>query len=46
MAKVMVVDDDAIITLILKSRLSAIGYDVVGTAMSGEEAIEMAAQLR
>ncbi len=42
----MVVDDEATITMQLEERLVAMGYDVAGTASSGEEAIEMARCLR
>jgi PAS domain S-box-containing protein len=46
MHRVMVVDDESIITTQLEERLAALGYDVVGSASSGEEALEMARQLK
>jgi CheY-like chemotaxis protein len=45
MSRILVVDDEAIITMQLEERLQALGYDVVGTAASGEEAIEKARTL-
>lgn len=42
MAKILVVDDEAIITMQLEERLNAMGYTVVGMAASGEDAIEKA----
>ena len=46
MSKVLVVDDEAIITMQLEERLSAMGYTVAGMAASGEEAVEKARRLR
>jgi len=46
MAKVLVVDDEAIITLQLEERLTRIGYKVVGMAASGEDAITKARALK
>jgi YesN/AraC family two-component response regulator len=46
MAKVLVVDDEAIITMQLEERLSRIGYKVVGMAASGEDAITKARALK
>ena len=46
MAKVLVVDDEAIITLQLEERLTRIGYKVVGMAASGEEAVTKARALK
>jgi PAS domain S-box-containing protein len=46
MAKIMVVDDEAIITMQLKENLTAMGYDVVGIGSSGEEAVELSNKLR
>jgi CheY-like chemotaxis protein len=46
MAKVLVVDDEAIITMQLEERLSAMGYTVAGMAASGEEAVDKARRLR
>jgi CheY-like chemotaxis protein/DNA-binding PadR family transcriptional regulator len=45
MSKVLVVDDEAIITMQLEERLTALGYEVVGMAASGEESIEKARRL-
>jgi CheY-like chemotaxis protein/DNA-binding PadR family transcriptional regulator len=45
MAKILVVDDEAIITMQLEERLSAMGYTVAGMASSGEDAIEKARRL-
>jgi two-component system, response regulator PdtaR len=42
MSNILVVDDEAIITMQLEERLIAMGYSVVGMAASGEEAIEKA----
>jgi len=44
-AKVLVVDDEAIITMQLEERLHAMGYNVVGMSPSGEDAIEKAKKL-
>lgn len=41
-AKILVVDDEAIIATSLQLLLEHMGYEVTGTAESGEEAIEMA----
>ena len=46
MNKVMLVDDEAVITMQLEKRLPSMGYDVVGTASSGEESILMARDLK
>jgi CheY-like chemotaxis protein/DNA-binding PadR family transcriptional regulator len=45
MSKILVVDDEAIITMQLEERLSAMGYIVAGMASSGEDAIEKARRL-
>ncbi len=42
MNRLMVVDDEAIITMQLGMRLRAMGYDVVGTASSAEASVRMA----
>ncbi len=42
MPKIMIVDDEAAISMQLEERLAAMGYDVVGRADSGDQAIEMA----
>ena len=41
----MLVDDEAIITMQLKEQLTAMGYDVVGTGSSGEEAVDLSNKL-
>ena len=42
MKRLMVVDDEAIITMQLAMRLRSMGYDVVGTASSAEASVRMA----
>jgi CheY-like chemotaxis protein/DNA-binding PadR family transcriptional regulator len=46
MSKILVVDDEAIITMQLEERLSAMGYSVAGMAASGEEAVDKARSIR
>ncbi len=46
MPKILVVDDEMIITTQLEEHLTFMGYEVVGSAASGEEAISMARDLR
>ena len=46
MAKILVVDDEAIITMQLEERLTKMGYTVTGMAASGEEAVDKARRLR
>ena len=46
MSRILVVDDEAIITMQLEERLTALGYQVAGMAASGEESIEKARRLR
>jgi CheY-like chemotaxis protein/DNA-binding PadR family transcriptional regulator len=46
MSKILVVDDEAIITMQLERRLSAMGYSVAGMAASGEDAVDKARRLR
>ena len=46
MSKILVVDDEAIITMQLEERLTAMGYTVAGMAASGEDAIDMARNIR
>lgn len=41
MPKILVVDDEATITTQLEERLTSFGYEVVGCASSGEEAVKM-----
>jgi CheY-like chemotaxis protein/DNA-binding PadR family transcriptional regulator len=45
-SKILVVDDEAIITMQLEERLSAMGYTVVGMAASGEDAVNKARSMR
>jgi CheY-like chemotaxis protein/DNA-binding PadR family transcriptional regulator len=45
MSKILIVDDEAIITMQLEERLSAMGYEVAGMAACGEESIEKARRL-
>ena len=40
-AKILIVEDETITILDLQSRLQSLGYDVVGHAMRGEEAIRL-----
>ena len=42
MARLLIVDDEAIITMQLEERLTAMGYTVVGMAAGGEDAVEKA----
>ncbi len=42
MPKIMIVDDEATIAMQLEETLAVMGYDVVGRADSGDQAIEMA----
>jgi two-component system sensor histidine kinase/response regulator len=41
-ARILVVEDESIVALDMQSRLSAMAYDVVGIAATGEEAIDLA----
>jgi len=43
--KIMIVEDEAVIALRLKQVLTTMGYDVVGIAYSGEEALKKAKSL-
>ena len=45
MHKIMIVDDEVVIATQLEETLTSMGYHVVGTAASGEQAIEMAKEL-
>jgi CheY-like chemotaxis protein len=45
MSKILVVDDEAIISMQLERRLSAMGYTVAGMAASGEDAVELARRI-
>lgn len=44
--RIMVADDESVIVLSLKSQLKALGYEVVGEASNGEEAVAQARLLR
>ncbi|MFA5294445.1 MAG: response regulator [Methanoregulaceae archaeon] len=46
MAKILIVDDEAIITMQLEERLSLLGYKIAGMVASGEEAVTKARQLK
>jgi CheY-like chemotaxis protein/DNA-binding PadR family transcriptional regulator len=46
MSKILVVDDEAIITMQLEKRLSVMGYSIAGMAASGEDAVEKARRFR
>jgi len=46
MSRLMIVDDEAVITTQLEDRLQSMKYDVVGTASSAEESVSMARVLR
>lgn len=41
-SKILIVEDESIVALDMQARLKRLGYQVVGIASSGEEAIEMA----
>ena len=45
MHRIMVVDDEVIITTQLEEHLTSMGYEVIGRASSGEEAVKMAKSL-
>jgi two-component system, response regulator PdtaR len=42
MSKILIVDDEAIISMQLERRLSTMGYTIAGMAASGEEAVDKA----
>jgi DNA-binding NarL/FixJ family response regulator len=44
--KILVVEDEALISMRLQKRLGKMGYDVPGVAYSGEEAVEKAGRFR
>ncbi|MBN2029761.1 PAS domain S-box protein [bacterium] len=46
MSKILIVDDEAIITAQVKEYLTSMGYKVLKCASSGEQAIELARELR
>lgn len=44
--RIMVVDDESLIAMALNDQLVYLGHEVVGTASSGQEAIDLAAEQR
>lgn len=46
MEKILVVEDDTIIALTIQGRLKEFGYEVVGRASNGEDAIKKAKELQ
>ena len=44
--KILIVEDEAIIARDIERQLATLGYETVGVAMSGEEAVTLAGQLR
>ena len=44
--QVLIVEDEAIISMVLRRTLEAMGYGVAAEASSGEEAVEAASRLR
>ena len=46
MCRLMIVDDEATITTQSGECLTRMGYEVIGTASSGQEAVEMARRMR
>lgn len=44
--RILIVEDEQIVAADLEGKLNKLGYDVVGIAASGEEAINVARQLR
>src|SRR4029453_7063759 len=44
--RMLVVEDERIVSMDLQRRLKAMGYEIAGAAVSGEEAIEKAEKLR
>ncbi len=46
MANILIVDDEAIISMQLEERLSALGYTISGMAATGEDAIEKARRMK
>ena len=43
-SSILVVEDEVLVARDIKARLERMGYEVVGTAARGEEAIELAIQ--
>jgi two-component system, response regulator PdtaR len=46
MDKILIVEDDTIVAFCIQNLLKQLGYDVVGRASTGEDAIEKAKELR
>jgi PAS domain S-box-containing protein len=46
MKRILLADDEVIITMQLETRLKSMGYDVVGVAASGQESFDLARKLR
>ena len=46
MHRIMVVEDEIVLAMNLEELLMSMGYEVVGVAYSGEQAMEMALDLR
>ena len=44
--RIMVVDDESLIAMALNDQLAYLGHEAVGTASSGQEAIDLAAEQR
>ncbi len=44
--RILIVEDEAIVAMDLRLHLQALGYDLVGTASDGEEALELARRTR
>ena len=44
--RMLVVEDERIVSLDLQRRLKAMGYEIAGSAVAGEEAIQKAETLR
>ena len=44
--QVLIVEDEAIIAMILRHTLEAMGYSAIGEVSTGEEAVSMVSQLR
>ena len=45
-ARILVVEDEAVVALDLRTRLTRLGYDVVGVAAKGEDAVAIAKEQR
>lgn len=43
---VLIVEDDMIISLVVESMVKKLGYNVIGKTISGEEAVNLANELR